>query len=106
MDQDQMNQEQLEDNREPDLVFDWTEAVSISVAVISAVAEISEEDPLEMEPLHSAVDTDSLDGLFDSHGFTPLRRDIRVEFTYNGCVVQVSGTGNGSVFCLSTQWDD
>lgn len=89
---------QSENAREPCMVFDWTEAESVSAAVISAVADVSDEDPVKMEPLHSVLDPDSIDSLLDSRGVISRRSDVRVEFSFNGYGVQVSETGEGFVF--------
>jgi hypothetical protein len=89
---------QTEPTQEPCLVFDFTEAESASAAVIDAVSAASGEDPMEMEPLHSAIDPDSIDRLFDSHGDTSRQSDLRLEFSFNGYGVQVSETGKGIVF--------
>lgn len=81
--------------QEYSITFDWTDAESVTAAIIDAVAMASKEDPLEIEPLYSVIDTDSLDSLFDPNRNQP---DLVVEFRYGGMRVQVSSTGKGYVF--------
>lgn len=48
-------------------VFDVSESMRqgrTATAVVSALAEVLEDDPTSMQPLYSAVDTDALDTLF------------------------------------------
>lgn len=60
---------------------------SVCVAVISAVAAVSNTRPKELEPLQGVVDTDALDALFQpgSHG--------HVTFPYSGYEVNVRSDG-------------
>ncbi|AGB37769.1 HalOD1 output domain-containing protein [Natronococcus occultus] len=61
-----------------------------SQAVVAAVGAVTETDPIELEPLHAAVDGDALDALFQP----PTGTDRRVDFRYNGheIVLETPGT--------------
>lgn len=68
------------------------DADSISMAVVDAVATATDTDPLELDaPLYEVIDTDALDRL--------VRTDAlrRVEFEYEGHVVEVRGDGEVAV---------
>lgn len=60
---------------------------SADMAIVSAVAAISNTDPKEMEPLHGVVDTDALNSI--------VRRgsDAQVTFPYTGYEVVVRSDG-------------
>lgn len=65
----------------------------VSQRVISAVAELTGTDPVALEPLYDAVDPDALDALFATGQGRSQRASRRVEFSYNGCDVEVSADG-------------
>ncbi len=61
---------------------------SISVQVVEKIAETEGTDPIELHPpLHSAVDVDALQHLFDS--MPEESHPGRVSFEYQGYTVQV-----------------
>ncbi|RQG89635.1 hypothetical protein EA473_21720 [Natrarchaeobius chitinivorans] len=63
-----------------------------SLAVVAAVADISQTDPVELAPLHSAVDTDALENLVQpSNGSSRNKR--RVSFQFAGYKISVSSEG-------------
>ncbi|RKD88073.1 HalOD1 output domain-containing protein [Halopiger aswanensis] len=63
---------------------------SISFSVIAAVAAYEGVEPEEIRaPLHSAVDPEALDTLFQSADGG--QGAVSVEFTYNGYRIQVDG---------------
>lgn len=66
---------------------------SISLRVIDALADATNTDASELEPLYDVVDPEALDQLFrsDSGG------DVRVEFEYHGMLVDVRGDGTVTV---------
>jgi len=74
--------------------FGSDESKPVSEAVIDAVVAHTGEDPLEMEPLHSTIDPDALDKLFNRR---PSRRqqagDISVVFSFNGYEITVWSYG-------------
>lgn len=72
----------------------FTDSVdSASEAVISAVATLTGEDPVEMPPLYTAIDPDALDALFRPTRTGPRRGDRRLEFAFNGHEVTVKSCG-------------
>ena len=59
---------------------------STTEAVVYAVAEAVDADPLNLEPMHDTVDPDALDALFRDADDSTL-----ISFWYAGCDVSVSG---------------
>jgi hypothetical protein len=64
------------------------------VAVISAVAQVSGEDPFELPPLNNVINTDALNELVASERQTGLES---VTFEYAGYDVVVTGSGEVKV---------
>nr|WP_233340992.1 HalOD1 output domain-containing protein [Haloprofundus sp. MHR1] len=60
-------------------------------AVVLAVAEARNVDPLELEPLYNVIDPDALNAIFSSAG--PTHDSVELEFAMAGCQVTVRGTG-------------
>lgn len=77
--------------------FDADEADSVSNRVIARVAEVTETDPLELEPLYSTVDPDCLDAIFQTGGSTSGQDGGFIQFTMEGCRVVVSADGSVDV---------
>lgn len=73
---------------------------SASKAVISAVASLTGEDPVEMPPLYDAIDPDALDALFRPAQTGPRRGDRRLRFAFNGHEVTVKSCGGIAVYPL------
>lgn len=61
-----------------------------SEVVIRTVAAVTNRQPLELEPLHAAVDPDALDALFAVRS-DGSRNSGRFTFRFNGCKVCVQG---------------
>ena len=65
---------------------------SASTAVVSAVAAASDTDLLDLDPLHSIIDTDALNALatpqYTANG------DLHVTFEFHGHEVTASSCGN------------
>jgi len=59
---------------------------STTEAVVYAVAEALDADPLDLEPMHDTVDPDALDALFRDADDSTL-----ISFSYAGCDVSISG---------------
>lgn len=68
--------------------FDCQEGEQLSMAIVTAVADIADVDPTDMEPLYDQIDPESLDRLFD----TPVS-DVGVSFTFHGHEVTVKQHG-------------
>ncbi|WP_120246992.1 HalOD1 output domain-containing protein [Halopiger aswanensis] len=75
------------------------------VRVVNAVADREGVDPVELTPpLHSVIDTDALDALFQS----PSQQDrskVCVEFRYKGYLVRVTGSDEVEVVDYSLRAD-
>lgn len=69
---------------------------TVSHTVVSAVAELTETEPIELEPLFTAVDSDALNALFETSGGMGRGSLDSVAFTYCGCDVVVRGDGTVS----------
>jgi hypothetical protein len=62
-----------------------------SLVVISTVADATDNDPTEIEPLYSVIDPDALDSLFQTSPAGPLRPGGQVSFCLERCDVVVHG---------------
>jgi len=72
-------------------IFDGSE-VAPSTAVIGALSTVADVDPLNIEPLHSTVDTDALNALFS--GKRHSEGDIHARFAVEGYSIKVSSYGS------------
>ncbi|ADB61030.1 hypothetical protein Htur_2147 [Haloterrigena turkmenica DSM 5511] len=62
---------------------------SASLAVVAVVAAAAHRDPFDLPPLHSAIDSSALEGLFSR----PTAGEQRVSFRYEGFDVTVFDEG-------------
>jgi hypothetical protein len=62
-----------------------------STAIIEAIGTITDTDPIELDPLGDTIDSDHLDGLFDSPSNSE-REHVSVSFSYAGYRITVSET--------------
>jgi hypothetical protein len=62
---------------------------SATEAVVLAVAEATDADPLDLDPLYDCVDPDALDDLFESGDDGTARLSGSFTFEYEGCDVAV-----------------
>ncbi|SNZ17004.1 hypothetical protein SAMN06269185_2846 [Natronoarchaeum philippinense] len=76
--------------------FEWDEDAPPSVAVIEAVASISDRDPIELDPLHGYVDPDALDAIFERDDANPVIG--RVSFRFEEHLVVVNSAGEILVY--------
>ncbi|WP_226004113.1 HalOD1 output domain-containing protein [Natrinema salinisoli] len=66
---------------------------SVSLKIVEKVAKREQVSPEELRPpLHSVIDTDALDSLYQST--ISDRRSPEVEFEYKGYTVTVDSTGD------------
>lgn len=72
-----------------------------SQAVVTAVAEETGTDPMDLEPLYNVVDSDALNTLFRSHESVTGGSLLEVQFTYAGCDVRVTSDGSIEATALS-----
>ncbi|MDS0477977.1 HalOD1 output domain-containing protein [Natrinema sp. 1APR25-10V2] len=69
----------------------------MSLRVVRKVADREEVDPVELTPpLHSVIDTEALDSLFESTNRSD-RTGSELEFRYNGYTVHVDSGGGVQV---------
>lgn len=61
----------------------------VSRRVVEQVAEATDSDPMELEPLYERIDPDALDDLFSDPHPMDNRRVGHVSFTMAGCEVVV-----------------
>lgn len=66
----------------------------VSETVITAVAAVTDADPLEMEPLYETIDPDALDRLCRPSDASPT---LQLQFSLAGCRVEVRGDGTVTV---------
>ena len=64
-----------------------------SQAVVTAVAEETGVDPMELDPLYNVVDSDALNTLLRSHEPGADGALLEVEFVFAGCEVRVTSDG-------------
>jgi len=65
-----------------------------SEAVVTVVASLTNQNPMEMEPLYGAIDPDSLDELSQESGGPAAQSAIeQVRFQFAGCDVTVYPDG-------------
>lgn len=69
---------------------------SICFAIVDTVSNLTNTDPLELDPLGTVVDTDALNALF-SPSDSSRRHDAYLTFRYEGCNVAVDSDGTISV---------
>jgi hypothetical protein len=67
------------------------DATAASMAVIAAVSNVLDTDPLELDPLHDTIDTDALDDLVRCRG--PPNEPVDVSFTVEGHKITVFSDG-------------
>jgi hypothetical protein len=73
----------------------------VSEAVIRAVADVTEVDPVRIAPLYDIIDPDALDRLFQPTPSVTRNVDSRVCFTMAGCEVTVSDNRTVTATLLS-----
>lgn len=84
--------ESVSSNSASGVTVTWTSEPESTPAttVISAVAEVTDSDPIELPPLYHTIETDALNRLFLSKRSDP---EIQVSFQYEGCEVTIDGSG-------------
>lgn len=83
MHRDQSNDRQvLSDEFDP-------ESTAVSAAVVRAVADATDAELRDLDPLYDTVDPEALNALFEDPDSAPAA----VSFEYHGCVVSVRGHG-------------
>lgn len=77
-------------------IIEADESEPVSQQVVAAVAETTEKDPLEIEPLYTRVDPDCLETIFSDDSRVTTREHGQISFPMAGChvVVEANGTIN------------
>lgn len=66
---------------------------SVSMAVVSTVAVVSETEPTELPPLYSVCDPGALETVVQPAIHGPSNNDVHVRFIFNDCTVTVHNYG-------------
>lgn len=62
-----------------------------SMAVVTALSDVVDTDPTELDPLHDTVDTDALDAVVGVRH--PANGDVHVTFPFEGYAITVHSYG-------------
>jgi hypothetical protein len=73
----------------------------VSEAVVYAVAELTQTDPLNLPPLYTVLDPDALNHLFSVATGTRPQTETSVSFEYAGNLVQVMERGTIAITPLA-----
>ena len=68
--------------------FNWREFERPSVAIVTAVGEVTDQDATKLTPIYDIIDPGALDSLLD--GFSA---DLSITFDYEGCTVVIHADG-------------
>ena len=75
--------------------YDWGSAVPLSTVLVELVAEVTDADPVGLEPLGRVVDPEAMDALFASTRAYPGNHAAgsRLAFRFEGLHVTVEADG-------------
>lgn len=76
--------------RAAEVTYDVDEGEQPSVAVVRAVASLTDTPVLDLDPLYDVVDPAHLDGLADAADGRSALTESSVTFRFNGCEVTVT----------------
>lgn len=85
-------------NVDPLVAFEWVDYDAISIAVVTAVAAASGQDPVTTAPLYEVIDPEALDSVFAGTGSSETGVNGCVQFEYEGYRVVVESSGRGYVY--------
>ena len=68
--------------------FDWREYERPSVAIATAVATVTDRDPMALDAIFDVIDPGAVNALLD--GSAP---DIEISFHYEGCHISIHADG-------------
>jgi len=80
-------------------IHDWTSADSLSSTLLTALADVKDVAPTDLEPLYETLDPEALDNLFGSDG-DGFRADGHVSFPVAGCDVSIYSHGEFAVISI------
>lgn len=86
------------ENASPVHSFDWTAFESPSHAVVMAVTGESDADPVEIEPINTAIDADALDSIFLPTFSSQRPPNSRIQFDYLGYRIVLNAHGRGYLY--------
>lgn len=69
---------------------EWGAQRKPTEAIVEAIAEATDQDPLDIDPVQNHIDTDALEKLVTSD---TTNGDVTVQFEYEAFTVQVEGSG-------------
>ena len=75
--------------RDLEIAHPIDEYESLSMAVIEAVAEAEDVDPIDLRPLYDSIDPDALDSLFRFRLDGGVAADAHLAFVYHGYEVSI-----------------
>lgn len=87
-----------EPERTTSAAFSWTDYDSVSSAVVTAVSEVSGDDPLNLTRLHDVIDPDALNKIFTRTGSSRAVSNGSVEFDYENYRVVIKENGRGYIY--------
>ena len=74
----------------------------VSEAVVAVVAQVREQDPIDLPPLYESVETDALNALLAATIHKSDRSEVEVSFEYAGHQVTVDNHGTVEVSDLES----
>lgn len=75
-----------------------------SSTVIRAIADYHGIDPIDLDqPLYDAIDPEALDALVNNATRNPAPSEFSIQFTYYGCMVDVSNDGSVEITPNTTE---
>ena len=80
-----------------ELVYRQTGDETVAEWVLAAVSELTETDPMDLEPLFDVVDPEALNELYAPDRGTEQSVPRQAMFQFSGCVVVVYGDGRIAV---------
>lgn len=84
--------------------FDWTEYESPGLAVVEAIADVTETEPTAIEPLYGTIDPDALEELLGSVATGKSSSHSVTQFEHLGFAVTLCSGGEG--FLSAAEEDD
>lgn len=83
---------------DPLLSFQWSGHERPSEALITAVAEVADEEPMTLDPLYESIDPEALDRLFRPASDSKAPEHGVVTFAYAGYRVAITAERTGYVY--------
>lgn len=71
-------------------IHDWSDPEELTTSIVTAVADVTGDDPLDLPRLRKVINPDALNNLFAQ---SPNTTHVRIQFEYAGCAVDITGDG-------------